>query len=180
MKILLLGQHGAGKSTQAYLLGHQLRLPVISTGGMFRQASLEHTVLGEALKQELAAGEYVPDSQVLTMVKKRLSRPDAQDGFIMEGFPRTVEQAKSSDIDFDLIIYLTLEDAEGHRRLIKRKRADDQPEVIARRFQEHHERSGAVLEYLRQHGRVIDVDANRHIDEIHGDLMHIIRAHDRN
>lgn len=97
MYILLMGPPGAGKGTQAARLVERYNIPHISTGDMFRAAVKEQTELGKQAKAYMDAGQLVPDSVTIGIVKERLSKPDAQKGFILDGFPRTLEQARSLD-----------------------------------------------------------------------------------
>lgn len=93
MRIVLLGPPGAGKGTQARLLQEQFHIPQISTGDLLREASKEGTTLGKQAKTYMDAGELVPDQLVTAMVAERLQRPDCADGFLLDGFPRTIAQA---------------------------------------------------------------------------------------
>lgn len=97
MYILLMGPPGAGKGTQAAKLVEHYHIPHISTGDMFRAAVKEQTELGKQAKAYMDAGQLVPDSVTIGIVKERLSKPDAQKGFILDGFPRTLEQARALD-----------------------------------------------------------------------------------
>lgn len=97
MFILLMGPPGAGKGTQAVKLVERYNIPHISTGDMFRAAVKEQTALGKQAKAFMDAGQLVPDSVTIGIVKERLSKPDAKPGFILDGFPRTLEQARSLD-----------------------------------------------------------------------------------
>lgn len=95
MRLVMLGLPGAGKGTQADLLAKQLNIPRISTGDMFREALQSETDLGRQVKSYVERGELVPDSLTVALVEQRLSQPDARDGFILDGFPRTVPQAQA-------------------------------------------------------------------------------------
>lgn len=97
MYILLMGPPGAGKGTQAAKLVERFTIPHISTGDIFRAAVKEQTELGKQAKAYMDAGQLVPDSVTIGIVKDRLSKPDARKGFILDGFPRTLEQARSLD-----------------------------------------------------------------------------------
>lgn len=97
MKLIFLGPPGAGKGTQATGVSSHLRVPHISTGDMFRAAIKNETPTGLEAKRYMDAGQLVPDSVVVAMVKERLAMPDCADGYLLDGFPRTVEQAKALD-----------------------------------------------------------------------------------
>jgi len=117
MKLILLGPPGAGKGTQAEFLSDKLNIPNISTGEMLRQVSKEDNSLGEKLRSILASGALVSDDVIVEMVKRRLGEPDAQEGFILDGFPRTIGQAetlkkllKELDKEIDSVICLQMDD----------------------------------------------------------------------
>lgn len=97
MRVVILGPPGAGKGTQAARLSEHLDIPHIATGDIFRQAASEDTDLGRRLRETMDSGELVPDEFTNELVKDRLARPDAQDGFILDGYPRNVEQAEALD-----------------------------------------------------------------------------------
>lgn len=97
MNLLIMGPPGAGKGTQAEVLVKELKITHISTGDMFRNAIKEGTEMGKKAKEYMDAGQLVPDEVVIGMVKDRLAKPDCQNGFLLDGFPRTVEQARALD-----------------------------------------------------------------------------------
>lgn len=118
-RILLLGPPGAGKGTQADKIVAQLGIPKISTGDMFRQAIAAQTPLGKQVEGIMQAGELVSDDIVVAMVKDRLSQPDCQQGFLLDGFPRTLAQAQALDaagVDVDLVLTLEV----PHEQIIER------------------------------------------------------------
>jgi adenylate kinase len=176
LNILILGQHGSGKSTQAHLLGHFFRLPVISTGEIFRELAHSGTKAGKTIRDRLEAGDYIEDTEVIPVVEDRLSKPDVQRGFIMEGYPRSLKQAEALVPVFDFVFHLTLDDAIGIKRQLERERPDDTLEVITRRISEHHLKADAIISYYQSVGTVIAVDASRHIEEVHRDLLRRIRS----
>lgn len=128
MFILLMGPPGAGKGTQAALLVEKFRIPHISTGDMFRAAVKEGTPLGLEAKRYMDAGGLVPDSVTIGIVKERLAKPDCQAGFILDGFPRTLEQAAALDttltelgIKLTRVVNITVPDDELFRRMTGRR-----------------------------------------------------------
>lgn len=128
MYILLMGPPGAGKGTQAAKLVEKYDIPHISTGDIFRAAVKEGTPLGRQAKEYMDAGQLVPDSVTIGIVKERLAKPDCQSGFILDGFPRTIEQAGALDvtlgelgIKLDQVINITVPDDDLVRRAVGRR-----------------------------------------------------------
>jgi adenylate kinase len=124
MRILLLGLPGAGKGTQAQFLMAKFGIPQISTGDMLRSAIREGSALGIAAKRYMDKGELVPDDLVIELVKERVKQPDCANGFIMDGFPRTLPQAQAlrdAGIDIDSVIEIEVGDGEILRRMSGRR-----------------------------------------------------------
>lgn len=122
-KIVMLGIVGAGKGTQAKKLSKYLDIPHISTGEIFREAVKKETPLGLKAKSIMESGDLVPDDIVIGIVEDRLKEPDARDGYILDGFPRTINQAKEFDKleDLDRVFYITIPEEESIRRLKGRR-----------------------------------------------------------
>ena len=123
MNIILLGAPGSGKGTQADFIGKSLNIPKISTGEILRLAIASQTPLGVQVKDIMQTGRLVSDDIILTLVKQRIAQPDCRDGFLLDGTPRTVAQAKmlwQANIDFDYVIELQVSDAEIIKRLTGR------------------------------------------------------------
>ena len=124
MKILLLGPPGAGKGTQAHILMHEFGIPQISTGDMLRAAVKSGSSLGKELKQVMDAGELVSDDLILELVKERVSQEDCRNGYLFDGFPRTIAQAegmKQNGIDVEYVIELQVNDEEIIKRMSGRR-----------------------------------------------------------
>lgn len=128
MNLILLGPPGAGKGTQAKVIAAQYKLPHISTGDMFRETAASGSELGKTLQGYMSAGKLVPDEVVIAVVKTRLSKADCAQGFLLDGFPRTVPQAKELDRilsensrKIDSVLYIYLQEDEIVRRLSSRR-----------------------------------------------------------
>ncbi|HML46512.1 MAG TPA: adenylate kinase [Clostridia bacterium] len=123
MKLMFLGPPGAGKGTQAARVSERLNIPQISTGDILRAAMRDETPVGLVAKGYVDKGELVPDSVVIQIVAERLTQPDCRDGFILDGFPRTLAQAEvlSSTCDLDAVINLSMDDEAIVRRLSGRR-----------------------------------------------------------
>ena len=124
MNLILLGAPGAGKGTQAELLMEQLHIPSISTGNMLREAMSNGSDLGKQVKQYMDAGALVPDDVILSIVAERVARPDCQNGFILDGVPRTLAQAKALDekgVVINHVVSIELSDAVIESRMTGRR-----------------------------------------------------------
>lgn len=177
MRIVFMGPPGAGKGTQAALIARQLAIPHISTGDIFRANVSELTELGIAAKRYMDAGEYVPDSITNDMVRDRLEQPDAQHGFILDGYPRTVDQITEldtmlsvSDVSVDVVIELTADTDEVVERLAMRAldqgRDDDTEEVIRRRLEVYAEQTAPLTALYENRGILKQVNGLGDIADI--------------
>lgn len=158
-KILFLGAQGSGKSTQGKLLAKFLGLPYVSTGDMFRE-------MGGEIKQILDRGKLVDDQTTSKIVEEKLKGEEYENGFIFDGYPRTMEQIKLFDPGFDKVIYLDLSDTEATKRLLKRGREDDTEDVITERLRNYHLQTDPILDYFQQKGILKQIDGLGSIEEI--------------
>jgi len=144
---------------------------------MFRAVIAEGTELGKRVEPILASGKLVPDEITIALIRERLAQPDAQEGFVLDGYPRTVVQAEALDemlrqIDkqLDAILFFDLPDAVVTERMLRRAeeegRADDTPEVIAERLRTYHEQTEPVVEHYRVTGRLVPLHGERSIDAV--------------
>src|SRR5205085_4865653 len=122
---------GAGKSTQGNLLSEKLHLPYLSTGHIFREMAKEKTQVGRYIKETLNAGYLIPDDKTIEIVEEYLSKPDYDKGYILDGFPRTITQAKSFTNGVDAVVYLHVTDKEALWRLSYRNDTTREDETLA-------------------------------------------------
>lgn len=170
MKILLIGPQGSGKSTQAKLLSQFLRIPLISTGDIFRNLSNQDTDQGRSLKHILDEGRLVDDETTSKKVWERLKKEDCQNGFIMDGYPRNIVQANAFDPNFDKVFYLKVPEEVVLERLLKRGREDDSEESIKTRLGLYYEQTEALLEYYKSKGILLEIDGVGDVDAIQQSL----------
>ena len=171
MRLVLLGPPGAGKGTQAEKLAEKLGIPQISTGELFRRNIDNGTKLGLEAKRYLDAGDLVPSELTNQLVDDRIDEPDAAGGFILDGYPRSVEQAKAlhemlerRGTDIDAVVEFRVSQDELLQRLKARGRADDTEDVILNRMKVYREETAPLLEYYS--GQLRTVDAVGSTDEV--------------
>jgi adenylate kinase len=186
LNLLVLGPQGAGKGTQAKRIASGYGIPHVSTGDMFRAAIAAGTELGKQVEPILAAGRLVPDEITIALIRERLTQPDAQEGFVLDGFPRNLAQAEALDEmlaeiarGLDAILFFDLPDDVARERLLRRGeeegRADDTPEVIAERLRTYHEQTEPVVEHYRVTGRLVPLHGERSIDEVWAEVQNALQ-----
>ena len=166
-----MGPPGAGKGTQASRVAQALDVPHVSTGDMFRDHAAAGTELGRRVQSIMAAGEYVPDELTVAMLEERLAEPDAERGFILDGFPRTEGQVAALDaligVDgLDGVVVFEVDEDELVRRLLTRARADDTEDTIRYRFRVFREQTAPLLEIYGKRDLLVSVDGMGDIDEV--------------
>ncbi len=174
MKLVLIGIPGAGKSTQGNLLSKQLNIPYLSTGHIFRTLAKEKTKLGRYIKETINAGLLIPDKKVLEIVSEYLSRPEYKRGYILDGFPRTVAQAKNFKDKIDKVFYIKVPDKEALWRLAYRNnslRGDDTVAAVAKRIDIFHKVTEPVIDFYRKTGLLAEVDGMKSIEEVNKEIL---------
>jgi len=177
MRIVLLGAPGSGKGTQATLLVERLGVPHISTGVLLRNAARKGTELGLKAKSVIDRGELVPDEIMSDIIEERLGRADVANGFILDGYPRNLAQAKSLDTMLarlgnpaDEVIHIDVDPAQIIKRLAKRAteegRVDDAEKTVRNRMRVYAEQTAPVADYYAHRGLLTRVLGDGHKDEI--------------
>lgn len=172
-----MGPPGAGKGTQAAVLATVLGIPHISTGDIFRANVAQGTELGKEAQRYMDAGEYVPDTVTNAMVRDRLTHDDCRPGFLLDGYPRTVEQVaeldamlRSAGTELNVVVELTVDIDEVVGRLVRRAqeqgRADDTEDVIRRRLEVYAEQTAPLLETYADRGLLVQVDGMGEVDAV--------------
>lgn len=170
MKILLIGPQGSGKSTQAALLSEYLGLSKITLGDVFRQLSAEDNPEGIRIRQILSEGKLVDDQTAAEVMKKRLNQEEYKKGFVIDGYPRTVEQMQLFDPGFDKVIYLDVPEEEVIKRLLARGRADDTAELIKTRLDLYYKQTQALLDHYRSQDNLIKIAGRGQVEKIQNEI----------
>lgn len=181
-RLLLIGPPGAGKGTQAERLSEAFDVPAVSTGDIFRFNVKNETPLGLQVKAFMDAGAYVPDSLTNAIVSDRLAQPDAIEGFLLDGYPRTQEQVleldrllEADDTALDAVVLIVADTEEVVARLLKRAaeqgRADDTADVIRHRLAVYEEQTAPLIDIYSSRGLVVTVDGLGAVDEVTGRIL---------
>jgi adenylate kinase len=182
VNVLLLGPQGSGKGTQAKRIQAEYGIPHIATGDMLRAAMADGTELGRRVKPIVDSGQLVPDGLMIELIRERLGEPDAEAGFVLDGFPRTPAQADALDamleeIDrgLSIVFEFQLSDDTATERLLRRSklegRADDEPEAIAKRLALYHEQTEPLVGHYRLRGNLVGIHADGSIDEVFAEVQ---------
>lgn len=174
MRMLLIGAPGAGKGTQAELIAERFGITHISSGDLLRKHVDEGTSIGRSAKEYLSRGDLVPDAIVMDMLRKPVVAASEAGGYVLDGFPRTVDQAKAAyetasslGVAVEVAVYLEVEAAELTRRLLARGRGqDDRPEVIEHRLSVFEAKTRPMLDYYAQREELITVNGARPVPEV--------------
>jgi len=177
LDVLLLGVQGSGKGTQAKRIASEYGIAHIATGDILRAAIADGTELGRKVKPILESGELVPDDLMIELIRERLQSPDAEPGFILDGFPRTMGQAEALDsmlaevgrplsVVFELQVPDDVAVARLERRSREEGRADDTPEAIRTRIDLYHQETKPLVSHYRLLGNLIGIHGDRPENEV--------------
>ena len=182
MRILLLGPQGSGKGTQASKLAETYGIAHVATGDMLRAAMADGTELGRRIEPLYDNGELVPDDLMIELIRERLGLDDTAEGFVLDGFPRTMAQARALDAmlqelgrALSVVFELQVSDRMCVERLLRRAeiegRTDDTEEAILRRLRLYHEETEPLVEYYRAQGNLVGIHADRTVDEVFEEIQ---------
>jgi len=204
MNLIFLGPPGAGKGTQAQMVCEKYSIPHVSTGNMLRAAIAQKTKMGLEAKKHMDAGNLVPDEVVIGIVKERIQENDCENGYLLDGFPRTIAQAESlaGFADIDIAILVDVDDAPLVKRLSSRRtcedcsatydlkkvidgkcpvcsgkmiqRSDDSEETVKNRLKVYHEKTSPLIDYYQNHGLLCKVDGDAEIETIFSAICEVL------
>jgi adenylate kinase len=183
MRLVLLGPPGSGKGTQAERLAKRLAVPTVSAGDMVRAAIESGSDLGRQIEQVVALGTLVKDDVMEGLVRSRLAEPDTGDGFLLDGYPRTLPQANTlasilmeEGKQLDAALMINVPEDELLRRLLARQRADDREEIIRRRLEIYHRQTEPLVEHYRNLGLLREIDGQQSIVEVEATIAGVLES----
>ena len=185
MNVLLLGPQGSGKGTQARLVAEAYEIPHVGTGDMLREAVAAGDELGRRVQPIVERGRLVPDHLMVELIRERLSREDVRDGFVLDGFPRTLPQAEALDgvlrelgRELDVVLELQVPEAVSIQRLLERARLegrpDDTPDGIRTRLALYRDNTVPLVEYYRARSILVGIHGDREIQQVFSEIQQAI------
>lgn len=176
-RIVFLGPPNSGKGTQAKILAEKLEIPAISTGEMLRAAVAARSELGQRVEGVMARGELVDDDLMAEVVIDRLAQDDAQEGFLLDGYPRTVAQAETlagildgRANELDAVLLVDAPEEILVERALGRGREDDRKDVVRERLRVYREKTAPLVEYYETRGKLVKIDGDQTIDAVSRDI----------
>lgn len=187
MHLIIYGPEGSGKGTQAKLLSEKLKLPIITSGDLVREAAENNKgKLGDTARKALSSGSYVPDREMFQLWKDMLALPQSRKGFILDGFPRNITQGEfilseteKYGYTVDCVIYLNLSNSEAIKRLSRRHRKlfagsninHDDPKRVKQRLEIYRSSESALLSYFMRKKMVVEINADQRIEDVFSDIL---------
>jgi adenylate kinase len=166
-----MGPVGSGKSTQSELLAQHLGIPHLNVGDLLYYASLENTEEAKKIKEKMDTGGIVDDETTLRLVEKYILEHTGENGIVIDGFPRTLTEAEQLRAEIEKVFLINVSDEEVEKRLLKRERKDDQPEIIKRRIETYHTETEPVVAFYEKKGKLEKINGEQEVEEIFQELL---------
>ena len=182
MRIILFGPPGCGKGTQATFISESLSIPHLSTGDMLRSAVSAGSEIGLKAQKIMKSGGLVSDEIVFSIVKERINKNDCENGFILDGFPRTVNQAEKLDLllsdnyKLDCVLRIKVDEEEIIKRLIVRAREDDKTDIIKNRFKTYNSETQPLIPFYEERKILFNINGMQEIEKVSEDIKKVIGA----
>jgi len=183
MRVIFLGPPGSGKGTQSKLLAERNGLAYLGTGDMLRAAIAGPSPMGERARPFVEAGQLVPDELVNDLIAERVNQPDSPERFVIDGYPRTLPQAKALDrvleskkLGLTAVLVMIVPDEEIVRRLRGRQRDDDKEETVRNRLAEFHRQTAAIAQHYRAKGIRHEVPGIGAIEDVYNSIVKILQS----
>jgi len=180
LRIILFGPPGCGKGTQAVLISEALSIPHLSTGDMLRNAVSSKSEIGLKAKDIMEKGGLVSDEVVLSIVQERVANSDSKKGFILDGFPRTVNQAERLDLilneeqKIDCVLRIKVDEDEIIKRLIDRGRNDDKPDIIKNRFKSYNAETQPLIPFYETREILFNIDGMQEVEKVSAEIKKVL------
>lgn len=180
MNIILFGPPGCGKGTQATNIRESLKIPHLSTGDMLREAVSSGSDVGKQAKQIMEDGGLVSDDIVISIIKERIASKDCTQGFILDGFPRTINQAEGLDLILEhsqkiqFVLSIKVDEDNILKRLLERGRSDDKPEIIKKRFYTYNTQTEPLISFYEKRKVLFSIDGTQKIDKVYEDIKKVL------
>lgn len=165
-RLLLAGLPGSGKTTQAKRLAGKYDLCIVSVGDALREMAAGDTELGREVKEEMSKGDFVADDIAARVVRQKIDSESCENGFVVDGYPRSLSQLNEYDPEFNNIIFIDIPVSIAEERLMARGRADDDAKVVEHRLKVYAEHTQPIIDYFKQIGLVKDIDGNASEGEV--------------
>ena len=181
MRIIMLGGPGSGKSTYSKFLTKEFQIPHVYTGDMMRSLAQQDTEIGRKVKSALDKGDYVDTKIVLDTLEARLQRKDTKRGYVLDGFPRSMQQVREMErrnIGYDHVVFLDVAEDEVVRRLTSRGRADDKPDIIKNRIAVYKRETMPVIKHFENKMLNIRVEGGEQIEDVAANIIDRLEAAD--